>query len=414
MLRAGIAFVALVGFVTPVVAAPPTSASPDPKSLVVAPEDVSKARALVQKLGSEAYLDREAAEHDLALMGRLARAAILDGVNTDPDPEIRARCRTLLPKATNEEMKARLATFKADVDGKYEHELPGWRQFRATVRGEWTMFGWTYTARTNLDKAARETFIEFMEAPGGRTLLLAMNGDPTAFGQLVATRKQELYNARFPRFGGPSRNPTTPEMAVVLFAESQVPSRLVPRSTVLTALVQQSGLPGLMHGTDDKAMVLRAVMSAWFDSRTEGSELYSAFSLASNMGLNDAVGRLATRLMTTPGVPGAYKGSALMTMVRLKMNDQVPAIEKAFTDTTVLTQVAQIVDGKRVIKAIEVRDAALAAALVMTGQDPNDYGFDAFPKTAPGGSFSYVWAKIHEDKRKDAFEKWNKWREKNP
>ena len=67
----------------------------------------------------------------------------------------------------------------------------------------------------------------------------------------------------------------------------------------------------------------------------------------------------------------------------------------------------------QVRQTIEVRDAALAAALVITGQEPADYGFDAFPKNN-GVNFSYVWAKIPEDKRKEAFEKWKAWREKNP
>jgi hypothetical protein len=71
------------------------------------------------------------------------------------------------------------------------------------------------------------------------------------------------------------------------------------------------------------------------------------------------------------------------------------------------------VDGKVVRKPIELRDAALAAALVLTGQDLHEYGFDSFPKNV-GVNFSYVWARIHEDKRKEAFEKWAKWRAKNP
>jgi hypothetical protein len=103
-----------------------------------------------------------------------------------------------------------------------------------------------------------------------------------------------------------------------------------------------------------------------------------------------------------------------MTLVRMKMTDQLPAIEKALTDTTVLTTTVQNVGGMNVRKTIEVRDAALAAAIVLTNQDPAEYGFDAFPKTSAGRPFSYVWAKIDDDKRARALEKWTKWREKNP
>src|SRR5207253_7194691 len=122
-----------------------------------------------------------------------------------------------------------------------------------------------------------------------------------------------------------------------------------------------------------------AVMNAWFDSRSEPVEMYSALNLANNMQNTEAAGRLAGRLISTPGAQGVYKGQALATLVRLKMTDQLPAIERAFSDTTVLTTMIQIVNGKQERKSIEVRDAALAAAVVMTGQDPADYGFDAFP-----------------------------------
>jgi hypothetical protein len=418
MTRVRLAFAVLLGFLATTApqahAAPPSKPDPDPRSLEVPPEELSKARELVQKLGSEAFHERETAERDLAAMGRLARAAILDGVNLDPDPEIRARCRTLLPKATAEEMKARLETFLADSEGKYEHDLPGWHKLRATVRGEWTMFGWTFTARPDADKAARELFIDFMKAPGGRQLLTAVDGTPQELGGMVATRKTEMYQALYPRGGRvPARVPTATEVGVVVFAESQVHSRHVPRAMALSTVMTRSGIQNTVQGNSNRAIAMQAVMNAWFDSRTDAAELYTAFTLASSMRNNDAIGRLAGRIMSTPGVQGFYKGQVLTTMVRLKMTDQVANIEKAFTDNTVLTTTIKVVNGMQVRQTIEVRDAALAAALVLTGQSPQDYGFDSFPKNV-GTSFSYVWAKIPDEKRKDAVEKWKTWREKNP
>ncbi|HEY1186023.1 MAG TPA: hypothetical protein VGE74_00140, partial [Gemmata sp.] len=101
MLRAVLTFVLALGFTGPALPAlaadPP---SPDPKSLAVPADDLLKARELVRKLGSEAFHEREDAESDLAAMGRLARLALMEGANTDPDPEIRARCNGMLPRAT--------------------------------------------------------------------------------------------------------------------------------------------------------------------------------------------------------------------------------------------------------------------------------------------------------------------------
>jgi hypothetical protein len=417
MLRVCAAFAVLLGLTVGAPAAPPTPAKvdPDPRSLQVSPQELSKARELVRKLGSEEYVERETAERDLAAMGRLARPALLDGVNLDPDPEIRARCRGLLPRATAEEMTARLDAFMADAEGKFEHDLPGWNKLRAVARGEWKLLGSTFVARPGADKGARELFIEFIKAPGGKQLLAALGGPPGDLGTMVTARKTELYQMKYPRVGGVKpHNPTLSEVAVVVFADSQANVRNAPRNTLFTSVLTTSGIVAEVGGTDDRAQALRAVMTAWFDSRTEAYELYSALNLANTMKNDDAAGRLAGRIMTTAGVVGVYKGQALTTLVRLKLTDQLPSIEKAFTDTSVVTTSIKIVNGMQVRQSIEVRDAALAAALMMTGQNPDDYGFEGFPKGTTGTTFSYVWAKIPDENRKAAFEKWKEWREKNP
>ena len=387
---------------------------PDPKSLAVPADELSKARDLVQKLGSEAFGDREEAARDLAAMGRLARPALLDGIGRDPDPEIRSRCRALLPKADAEEMTARLAAFTADTDGKYEHDLPGWHKLRATVRGEWTLLGATFVARPDAQKAARDLYIEFTGASGGRRLLNALDGPPGDLGQLVAARKTELYQLRFPRSGIPGRVPSAAEVAAVVFAESQVNSRSVPRATSLANVLTTSGIPAVVQGTDDRSLAMRAVVSGWLDSRTDGVDMYSALNLATTMKMDDAAGRLAGRMMSTAGIQGYYKGLALTTLVRLKRTDQLADVEKAFTDTAALSTTIRVVNGVQVRQSIEVRDAALAAALVLTAQSPDDYGFESYPKGAAAGTFSYAWARLSDDKRKEAFDKWKAWREKNP
>src|SRR5699024_9605231 len=148
------------------------------------------------------------------------------------------------------------------------------------------------------------------------------------------------------------------EVAVAVFAESQASPRLVPRSTALTSVISTSGLPGLVRGSDHRAKALQAVMGAWFDSRSEPAELYSALSLANTMQNDPAACRLASRMMGIAGLQGFYKGQALTTLVRLKAADQLPAIERAFTDTAVLTTMVRVVNGQQVRQSIEVRDAA--------------------------------------------------------
>jgi hypothetical protein len=49
--------------------------SPDPKDLAIPPQEISRARVLIKKLGSEVYKEREEAHAELSRMGRLARPA---------------------------------------------------------------------------------------------------------------------------------------------------------------------------------------------------------------------------------------------------------------------------------------------------------------------------------------------------
>src|SRR5438105_4731987 len=126
MTRPGLVLAALV-----LAASTASAASPDPKDLAIPAGELSKARALIARLASEDFDDREAAQEDLAKMGRLALPALLDGMNTTASPEVRFRCQALLPKASAQDFQARLATFLADADGKFDHDLAGWNEFRA-------------------------------------------------------------------------------------------------------------------------------------------------------------------------------------------------------------------------------------------------------------------------------------------
>ncbi|MBY0456378.1 MAG: hypothetical protein K2V38_03510, partial [Gemmataceae bacterium] len=67
--------------------APAASAAPvaDPKQLAIPPAELVKARELVRQLGNDTFAEREAAERELAAMGRAARAALFDGATNETD-----------------------------------------------------------------------------------------------------------------------------------------------------------------------------------------------------------------------------------------------------------------------------------------------------------------------------------------
>jgi hypothetical protein len=347
-------------------------------------------------------------------MGRAAREALLDGANASPDPEVRARSRGLLTRAINLEMKARLDTFLADTEGKYEHDLPGWNRLRATVRGDFSMFGWTWAGKgTVSDKAARELFVEFLNAPNGRKLLAALGSGASDLGPAVASLKQELYYARIGRGTAP-RTVTAMEVAVVLFVDSQVKGTVGARNTLFSSVLTTSGVIQATAGTDNKAQALKAILMAWIDTRTDAYEMYSAMNLASNAGSHDVAARVAVRLLGNAGATPLYRGYAFNTLARTQSKEHLPAVEKLIGDETVVTNRTTNVGGKIVRTTITLGDMALAAAVTMTGQKVEDYHIEDHFKGSGTTSITYTRYSIPEDKRKDAAAKWKEWREKNP
>lgn len=198
MYRLGLAVLVFITGVASGVAAPP-----DPSVLTIPDAEVSKARTLVQRLGSNVFREREEAQSELLKMGRTAYSALLDGL-THANPEIRFRCKSLLPQAEAADLKARLDVFLADTEGQYDHDLPAWNEFREAIGVEWRMLGYTMWADRDRDRSARALFVELLAEGENRNLLLGVGGPAGALRDLIATQKQELYNRRFPRTGNGS------------------------------------------------------------------------------------------------------------------------------------------------------------------------------------------------------------------
>jgi hypothetical protein len=411
MLRIFLASFFLAAFPLPLFAA-----SPDPQTLVIAPSELSRSRELVHQLGSEEYSEREEAEQALAKMGRLARPALLEGVNEDPSPEVRNRCAALLPKATSLEMKARLEVFLADVDGKYDHDLPGWKHFRAVVCDDWNLFGHHVLTDPSLEKAARSVFVELIANTDNKTVVMATSASKTELNAIVLSRRAELSNQRLgrnvmaPGFAEPTmrRQIMADDIAALLFAESfsaQSTAR-VPRVVQITNLFISSGFSSQVQETDDKGKVYKAILASWMQTRINPLDLFWSMSQAPRLGLSNLTNSIAVRLLNSPGAPPTHRAQAAMTLANSGGKEQIRFLEKAFEDTTVVSSVG--VRNIRVNGAIategqeiQIRDLALAVAIQLAGEKPEDYGF-----VDQVGVSAYNRYYIPENNRSAAFEKW--------
>lgn len=428
MIRTCSVAAALIWLAGPAVAAAP-DVSPDPKSLTV-PEDVlSKARELVQQLGSEQFAEREEAELALVKLGRAARAALLAGANTDPNAEVRNRCQTLLPKATSLEMRARIEVFLADTEGKFDHDLPGWNELRSLARNEWALFGYHVWSDRSLDKAARVVFAELITTPANRFVMMAVGGQGD-LAAVASTRRQELYSLAYPRavvvngmvtYPG-RKQPTLADITALLLAEAQSDGKsAAPRNSSITSLVNVSGFNAAVQGAGDTARVYRAIAASWVDTRRDPMDMYYAMTIAQTLGLNDASVRVAVRLFESKGAVVSYRGMAAARLAQLGTKEHLPLLEKAMADNTVIVTLRRQVvkkDGKSEVVAteIQIRDVALAVSLILSGQKPEDYGFIDQHRASgvTGTSFSYTRFYLPDEDRKAAFEKWKEWRGKNP
>ena len=366
-----------------------SAASPNPKDLVIPAAEQSRARELVQQLGSEVFDERENAQDDLSKMGRLAFPALLDGLNTNPSPEVRFRCQSLITKASQADLQARLATFLADVDGKYEHDMPGWNQFKKLA---------------GASALSRSTFVELLKEPANRSLVLGVGGSPHELGNLIAGRKQDIYQMRFPRTPNtPVKQQTVQDIIALMFAESHIESKYIPRSVSTATIYNLVGLTSAINGGSEQATVYKSIVGHWIESRDDVSSMYTAMNQATSLGLPKQGSEVAAKLLNMKGGIPTYRIYAAFAIAKNGAKDKLKDLESAFTDEAALNIGGRVVNGVVERQTVQVRDMALAASLLLTGQNTEEYGFTEQYKNQTGMQYTYSNWRLAEDKRKAAF-----------
>src|SRR5262249_18969460 len=160
--------------------------------------------------------------------------------------------------------------------------------------------------------------------------------------------------------------------------------------------------------------VYRSVVGYWLDTRDEPVAMYQALSLATTLNLAEPGGRVAARLVTESKALPTYRAQAAVTLVRFEGRQHLPALEQAMADTTPVLPARGPGPGIGT-EEIQVRDVALAAALTLTGQRPEDYGFVSRYGGSSGlRSSSYLSWYFPPDKRDAAFAKWGGGRPAEP
>lgn len=420
------------------VAVPALGASPDPKDLAIPPEELSKARELVRRLGSESYRDREEAENALAKMGRKARAPLAEAAATETDPEVRARALRLLPKSEADDLKARVDTFLEDKDSKFEHNLPGLKTFRTAL---------------GTSSKARELYVEILKSPYNLDMFAAMDRGHVEGGRAVSDRRNTLYSDMIQRnfVGGrsptPVKQPTLGDIAAVLLAESEIPYEHIPRTTIQwqqvsgVLLFNQSASMTALNGSGPHAEVYRALVGRWLATRNDPMDLAQLVYQLGNGNLRQfpETQALLRRIVVLDTVQGYAKGQALNFLVQQHGKEEAkflkaivrnevrvgdyPEVFKKGEDPNKLVpvgadaMVTQVwfqrnpAGGVAEMHTVTMRDVAFAFVLTQAGQNMKDYGFETAPhqnfNPTPAGFGQYAFTS--EEKRQAGFVKFGFW-----
>lgn len=387
---------------------PAFGASPDPKDLVVPPQELSKARELVRRLGSEVYREREDAQAELGKMGRLARQALIEGVTADADPEIRLRCSRLLPKATADDLKARIETFLADTDGKFEHDLPGLKTYRKNV---------------GVTAKARELYVEILKSPYNMDMFAAMDRGETEGGRAISDRRSAMWNDMqhrpFVPGGKPfiPKQPSLPDIAALLFAETVISSDHIPKTAVWnwingTQFVQQqASMNALNNNAAAHADTYKEIVRKWLASRTDPQELTNLSYQLGNTSLRQFPEALLLlrRIILTDGVQGYAKGQALNSLMQQRGKEETAFLKTLLNNDTMIQQVwFGKPNGQAEMHSCLMKDVALAYLISQSGGNIKDYGFDTpqgvmvNPNQLGFGQYAFT----SEEKRAQGFMKW--------
>jgi hypothetical protein len=248
-----------------------------------------------------------------------------------------------LPKAGAEDLKARLETFLADIESKYEHDLPGLKLFRKVAGG---------------DKAARDLFVEMIKSPYNVELLQAIDKDSTEAGRAIADRRAMLWTNMQPRnVGGVIKQPhqvTLPDVACLLFAEAVTPSQAIPKGQFNYAAVnfiqQQASMMAINNpASTPHAEPYKKILGKWLETRDDVNDLNNLSYIAGQL----------------------LRGG----------KEEIPFLKSLLTNDT---QVQVVFLGNQpnqqpIQHQCLVRDVALAYLITLTGQRMQDYGFTIQP-----------------------------------
>ena len=348
---------------------------------------------LIKQLGDPSFTVRENATESLAELGILAQQGLKRAL-VNPDLEIRMRAHRILLKSLQSEFAAKIAAFISDVDGKEEHDLPGWKQFRKAIGS---------------DRNARILFAEMLRRESAilEAFDTGKNLEPVLSKRLTELRPGN----RIGQVNGPRQaHPAT--LAAMLFVTAE--SKLATNTTLFSqfyTLLNYSATKQAIQGSRHKDMIMKTLSQLVLKETSKTSHYYPIM-LTLNYDMKTTGLTLGRRLLKSQPTSFSTTQYAAIAVARFGDQNDVSLLTPYLTNVSVCHTWSNPKIQPGVIKT-QVRDVILALLIHMTKQDHKDYGFELL-RTTPTTLFqTYTCGFAKEEKREAAQAKWKTWYEKN-
>lgn len=361
--------------------------------VVAAPQEANteaRARILVQQLGNAQFKLREAAAAELTSMGRIAKAALEEGLNSE-DAEISVRCSQLLPQALAYDLRFRIEKFLADKEGKQKHDLPLWKEF---------------TEQVGTDPESREIYADMLRTQSD---LLDMVQTKNA-KEAIRAHALELYtNAFGDPFGGGFRGRITNRIEAksvfaLLFVASAVKFDASGNDWWFHSLYQQQPFMQAMKDTKTGPLYRKVFFSYLSNNMNDNTLNNCSYMLVSNE-ISEGADLMAKALKDKKPLNQYTKAQAICTMASLGNKSHIPVLQELMKDTQLIQRV--FIQGRGKNGECQVRDVALACTIYLSGKNPKDYDFTGwFPPQKRNMIQYHALGFVDEDSRKKAFAKW--------
>lgn len=342
---------------------------------------------LIEQLASPSFETRDLSTKELARRGD-SISSDLEKALRHADLEIRLRARELLARMSHADLQRRLNAFIEDVEGRQEHDLPGWKEYKSLVGG---------------DKANRKLFADMVSEE--IDLLRTYRTDKKRVAAMLSGRIEAFENGLIP--GLPQQaSPASVATLLFLASDDRVPVNTTLGYQVYRFLNQSASRQAIEQGAHSP--LVKELLVVWIERGMSNSSLArNGLLLAERYKLNETALSLARNLIGKEDAASYTLPYALLTIGRFGGEEDVQLVQKLLDNKAVCHTWHNGKFEKPI--QVQVRDVALAVLVHLTQQDHKSYGFDLLRPDPKGMYYVYTMGFPDDAKRDKALAKWHQW-----